>query len=31
VVVAFAQFLNDPALDRLVQALQSGGEIVEAR
>jgi mannitol-specific phosphotransferase system IIBC component len=31
VVVAFAQFLNDPALDRLVQALQSGGDIVEAR
>jgi mannitol-specific phosphotransferase system IIBC component len=31
VVVAFAQFLNDPVLDRLVQALKSGGEIVEAR
>ena len=31
VVVAFAQFLNDPALDRLVQTLQAGGEIVEVR
>jgi mannitol-specific phosphotransferase system IIBC component len=31
VVVAFAQFLNDPVFDRLVQALKSGGEIVEAR
>lgn len=31
VVIAFAQFLNDPALDRLVQALQSGNEIVEVR
>jgi mannitol-specific phosphotransferase system IIBC component len=31
VVVAFTHFLNDPVLDRLVQALQSGNEIVEAR
>jgi mannitol-specific phosphotransferase system IIBC component len=30
VVVAFTQFLNDPVLDRLVQALQSGNEVVEA-
>jgi mannitol-specific phosphotransferase system IIBC component len=31
VVLAFSQFLNDPILDRLVQALQSGSEIEEAR
>jgi mannitol-specific phosphotransferase system IIBC component len=31
VIVAFAQFLNDPVLDRLVQVLKAGGEIVEAR
>jgi mannitol-specific phosphotransferase system IIBC component len=31
VVIAFSQFLNDPALDRLVQALQSGSEIVEVQ
>jgi mannitol PTS system EIICBA or EIICB component len=28
VVVTFSQFLNDPAFDRLVQALSSDGEIV---
>jgi mannitol-specific phosphotransferase system IIBC component len=31
VVISFAQFLNDPIFDRLVQALKSGDEIVEAR
>jgi mannitol-specific phosphotransferase system IIBC component len=31
VVVAIAQFLNDPALDQLVQALQAGNDIVEVR
>lgn len=30
VVVAFSSFLNDPALDRLVQALKDGGDVVEA-
>jgi len=31
VVISFSQFLNDPIFDRLVQALKSGDEIVEAR
>jgi mannitol-specific phosphotransferase system IIBC component len=31
VVVAFSQFLNDPVFDRIVQALKTGGDIVEAR
>jgi mannitol-specific phosphotransferase system IIBC component len=31
VVVTFTQFLNDPVFDQLVQALKSGGDIVEAR
>src|SRR5215217_4447962 len=31
VVVSFSQFLNDPIFDKLVQALKSGDEIVEAR
>jgi mannitol-specific phosphotransferase system IIBC component len=31
VVISFSQFLNDPVFDRLVQALKSGDEIVEAR
>ena len=31
VVITFSQFLNDPIFDRLVQALKSGDEIVEAR
>lgn len=29
VVIAFSQFLNDPVFDQLVQALKSGGDIVE--
>jgi mannitol-specific phosphotransferase system IIBC component len=31
VVVSFSQFLNDPVFDKLVQALKSGDEILEAR
>jgi mannitol-specific phosphotransferase system IIBC component len=31
VVISFSQFLNDPIFDKLVQALKSGDEIVEAR
>ena len=31
VVITFSQFLNDPIFDRLVQALKSGDEILEAR
>jgi len=31
VVITFSQFLNDPIFDKLVQALKSGDEIVEAR
>jgi mannitol-specific phosphotransferase system IIBC component len=29
VVIAFGQFLNDPAFDQLVQALVAGGDVVE--
>lgn len=29
VVVSFASFMNDPALDRLVQTLKDGGDVVE--
>ena len=29
VVIAFNQFLNDPVFDQLVQALKSGGDVVE--
>jgi mannitol-specific phosphotransferase system IIBC component len=31
VVISFSQFLNDPIFYKLVQALKSGDEIVEAR
>ncbi len=31
VVIAFSQFLNDPVFDKLIQALQSGGDVVEAK
>ena len=31
VVISFSQFLNDPIFDKLVQALKSGDEIMEAR
>ena len=31
VVIAFAQFLNDPAFDQLVNALKAGGDVVEVR
>lgn len=31
VVIAFGQFLNDPALDQLVQALKAGGDVTEVR
>ena len=31
VVISFSQVLNDPIFDKLVQALKSGDEIVEAR
>jgi mannitol-specific phosphotransferase system IIBC component len=31
VVIAFGQFLNDPALDRLVEALKAGADVVEVR
>ena len=31
VVIAFAQFLNDPALDQLLKALKEGKDIVEVR
>lgn len=31
VVIAFAQFLNDPAFDQLVQALKAGGDVTEVR
>jgi mannitol-specific phosphotransferase system IIBC component len=31
VVIAFSQFLNDPAFDKLVQALQAGNDITEVK
>ncbi len=31
VVIAFSQFLNDPVFDQVVQALKSGGDIVEVK
>jgi mannitol-specific phosphotransferase system IIBC component len=31
VVIAFAQYLNDPALDQLVQSLQAGRDVVEVK
>lgn len=31
VVIAFAQFLNDPVFDQLVQALKAGGDVVEVK
>ena len=31
VVISFSQFLNDPIFDKLVQALKSGDDIMEAR
>ena len=31
VVIAFAQFLNDPAFDRLVEALRAGNDVVEVK
>ena len=31
VVIAFSQFLNDPVLDRLVESLKAGAEVVETR
>ena len=31
VVVAFSQFLNDPVFDKVVQAFQNGGDIVEVQ
>ena len=31
VVIAFSQFLNDPALDQLLQSLKEGKDIVEVR
>lgn len=31
VVIAFSQFLNDPALDQLLKSLKEGKDIVEAR
>jgi mannitol-specific phosphotransferase system IIBC component len=31
VVIAFSQFLNDPAFDKIVQNLKSGADITEAQ
>ncbi len=31
VVIAFGQFLNDPAFDQLVQALKAGGDVTEVK
>lgn len=31
VVIAFEQFLNDPAFDHLVQSLKAGGDVTEVK